>query len=80
MESNWRLNVALLGMSFTGWRLAARVVGNPIPFFIVANDDHPGFQELWRQPAPGQLPVFVARQPIPPAFPHFPYNNLVIPD
>lgn len=80
MESNWRQSIYLLGMQFSGWELAARVAGQPIPLWIVKNRNAPGFVQLWRQLVPGQLPVLVTSAPIPPANPHFPYGAIVLPD
>jgi hypothetical protein len=80
LESNWRYNVADLGMSLSSWELAARVAGTPFSLWIVQVNNNPGNYEIWHVPAPMQLPVHVATVAIPTTHPHFPYGAPVLPD
>jgi hypothetical protein len=64
----------------SGWELAARELGIGVPVYVVKNSNFPGMVELWKVTAPGQLPTFVIRSPIPVAHPHFPYGANVQPD
>lgn len=80
MESSWRLNVALEGMSGTDWRLAASLLG--IPFLAVVNGvPGAGTYRLYQEnPNPEGMPVLVSSPPIPVDHPHFPYGLEVEPD
>jgi len=80
LESNWRFNVWDLGMSFSGWRLAARVFEGADENYIVATSDlGPGRYGIYLY-IPGEVPELLFNRPILPGAPHFPYNWDVLPD
>lgn len=80
MESRWRFNVALFGMSLDNWRLCAR--GLLVPTNVLVNPANPIIPRarVFDVTDANQLPVFVGDFLIPPAFPHFPYGEQVEPD
>lgn len=63
MESNWRWNVANLGMSLTSWRLAAWYPRNdPSPHVWLVEQDDPTYWYFYVT-APGQLPTITGVVP-----------------
>jgi len=80
LESEWRWNVALFGMSGSAWRLCARFVDDP-DFVVVADRVYPFPRySVWDVSDPDQLPVFVGNFLITTHPPTFPYGNDVEPD
>lgn len=80
MESKWRQNVHDMYMSYSDWRLAARLVEDP-GYVVVAIWPYPNPDyAIFDVSDPNQLPEFVGEFHITPADPHFPYGWEVEPD
>jgi hypothetical protein len=62
------------------YSLIARITGTPFALAICRKEVFDGTYDVLHPPAPGQLPVVIDTQPIPSAFPHFPYGFPVIAD
>ena len=80
MESDWRWLIWALGMQHAGWELCARVLVLPPNINFIVKVQGSNIPQLWRLPAPGQLPVHIGFFPAPPAGVHFPYGWPVLPD
>jgi len=80
VESNWRWNVFAKGMSYSTWRLAARL-NIPGEWYVV---DFQRFGARWiglfQVTAPGQLPVMRSQFPWAPGNGSFPFGQDVLPD
>lgn len=80
MESNWRWNVADVGMSLSNWELAARFLDDP-SLLLVSDPPLPANRlRLYVIPAPGQLPVAVGFWVRTPPGSRFPAGAAVEPD
>jgi heme/copper-type cytochrome/quinol oxidase subunit 2 len=78
--SNWRTNVARLGMWGSDWELAARWINvDPNPAYIVKRTGS-RFWWIYDFPLSRGLPVLVNRFLITSDDPHFPYGQDVLPD
>ena len=80
MESSWRFNVAEKGMSLSNWLLCARLLGPPVPGWLLVKTSISKAQ-FWLQPLPpGALPIYTGIQfTITPSM-RFPYGFDVEPD
>lgn len=80
MESNWRFNVALYGLSGTFVRLIAPLLARPD--ILVSNfvDSFPVQFVHWQVPHPGDLPVILELVIAPAGHPHYPYGQPVTGD
>jgi len=69
-----------MGMSLSGWRLAASILEDP-EYYVVAHAafSDPRYQ-IWHWPDPDQLPTFFFQALKVPFGIHFPYDWEVEPD
>lgn len=77
MESNWRFNVWLWGMTCAGWQLAAHRVLTNYPTYRIVVKLSATLAANYNIAAPGQLPALVNPFTPPVLHPHFPYGILV---
>jgi len=78
VESDWRINIPLMGMAYSDWRLAARKTGAPQIIIVNESPSNPGFFRTYALPTPTSLPVFLGFTAIPTTNPHFPYGVAVV--
>lgn len=80
MESDWRFNVWDLGMTSSGWQLAARAIPTVLKLWLVKESATRFGTFTTFGLAPGRIPVRVSGPfPFPPGQ-HFPYGQNVLPD
>lgn len=80
MESNWRTNIALMGMTGAGWRLAARYNDDPTVILVSLGGPPLVKYRIYFQADPDTLPVPVGPIRALPSWQRFPYGEDVEPD